>query len=84
MLIQHCALGSKVEQFLYQREGSTVLLSCGLGRGREGIEWHKDDMPLAPSHGGEVWLFHINHTHQGEYTCSYKQQRLSYYLFVQG
>ena len=75
-----------MDEFLFEREGSAVVLSCGgLGGGaNEGTQWLKDNKRLRPSHNGEVWLANINHTHQGEYTCSYKQQRFNYFLIVQG
>ena len=71
-----------MDQFLYEREGLAALLSCGLGGG--GVKWLKDKVEITASPNGEVWLSPISHTHQGEYTCSYGQQRLNYFLIVHG
>lgn len=73
--------GLRVDQFVYGSEGSTVLLSCGLG----GVEkWVKDNQYPLPSYNGKVWLHNVSHTHQGDYTCSYQKQTFNYYLLVQG
>ena len=70
-----------MDQFLYEREGSAALLSCGSGGGG-GVKWLKDNVEVTPN--GEVWLSPVSHTHQGEYTCSYEQQTLNYFLIVHG
>ena len=72
-----------MDQFVYGTEGTTVLLTCGLGGG-EGVEWKADgNTPLTATNGG-VWLYDVDHTHQGEYTCTYGKNRLNYFLFVEG
>lgn len=76
-------VGFQVDQFLYESEGSSVLLSCGLGGGEQ-VQWLKDNKMITDTLNGKVWLPRVSHTHQGEYTCSYKKRQLSYYLIVQG
>ena len=74
--------GSTVDDFVYVREGSALLLTCPLGDHKH-VEWIKDDkMPIA-SDQGRVWLLNVNHTHEGEYTCSYGKQSHNYYLITQ-
>lgn len=69
-----------MDEFLYEKEGSSILLTCDLG---EEVQWMKDNQVMS-SYGGRVWLRDVNHTHQGEYTCLYKNHMLNYYLTVQG
>ena len=70
-----------MDEFIYVREGSTVELSCALSGE---VEWVKDDRFTLPSYNRKVWLFHVNHTHQGDYTCSHGKQSINYYLVVRG
>ena len=78
--------GFKVDQFMTVLEGSNVSLSCDLlgaeeGGERGGVEWVKDKNPIS-SNSGQVLLFKVDHTHQGEYTCTYRKQRFNYYLII--
>ena len=77
-----CA-GGKVDEFVYEEEGSTVILTCGQGAG-EGVGWLKDDHTPLTTYNGEVWLHGVDHTHQGEYTCSYGKHQLNYFLYIHG
>ena len=76
-------VGFKVDEFVNEEEGSSVLLTCDLGEGGDEVQWMKDNKVMSSYNGG-VWLRDVNHTHQGEYTCSYKNQMFNYYLTVQG
>lgn len=74
--------GSKVDKFVYAREGSTITLPCEL-RG-SGVEWVKDGRHSVTSHNGAVWLFQIDQSHEGEYTCSLNKDSVNYFVSVQG
>jgi len=73
-----------VDQFVKEVEGSDVLLSCDLPGGGRVVQWAKDGEVMWSSNNGSLWLHQINHTHQGEYTCSYKKKHFNYYLTVLG
>ena len=60
-----------------------MMLTCKLTGGGT-VEWVKNDEYSVVSHNGTVWLFAINQSHTGEYTCSDRQDSFNYYLTVQG
>ncbi len=77
-------IGLEVDEFVNVTEGGNVLLTCGGGGGGGGVEWVKDDKISVPTFMEGVVLFDVDHTHQGDYTCSYDDVKLNYYLRVQG
>lgn len=72
----------EVDEFVSAVEGSNSVLECVLGG--EDIEWVRDGQFPLTSYSGSVVLVHVNHTHQGEYTCSHNGHTHNYYLTVQG
>ncbi len=77
-------IGLEVDEFVNVTEGGNVLLTCGEGGGGGGVEWVKDDKISVPTFMEGVVLFDVDHPHQGDYTCSYDDVKLNYYLRVQG
>ena len=72
-----------MEEVVEAREGSTVLLVCGEGQ-EKGVQWLKDSKTTLSTDKGRVWLHNVNHTHEGEYTCTYGKNTHNYYVTVQG
>lgn len=62
-------------------EGGFVVLRCGLA-GKD-VEWTKDGKSIT-SYDGEVWLFDVNSSDEGEYSCSLNSHTNNYLLQVQG
>ena len=62
-------------------EGGFVILRCGIAG--KNVEWTKDGKSIT-AYDGEVWLFDVDHSHEGEYSCSLKSQINNYLLLIQG
>ena len=62
-------------------EGGFVVLHCGIAG--KNVEWTKDGKSIT-SYDGEVWLFSVDSSDEGEYTCSLNLQINSYLLLIQG
>ena len=62
-------------------EGSLYFFSCELTGGE--VQWSKDGTNVS-SYNGQVWLFKVSVSDEGEYTCSNGHQTLNYLLLVQG
>ena len=62
-------------------DGSFVLLRCGIAG--EDVQWSKDGKSIN-SYDGEVWLFDVDSSDEGEYLCSLASQVNNYLLLIQG
>lgn len=63
------------------REGGIVILRCGIAG--KNVEWSKDGNSIT-SYDGEVWLFDVDISDEGEYSCSLGSQTHNYLLVVEG
>ena len=62
-------------------EGSFSVLSCALPG--TGVTWTKNGNPVS-SYEGQVWLFEVSTSDEGEYSCSNGSQLVNYLLVVRG
>lgn len=61
--------------------GGTFVLVCAL-TGSD-VEWRKNGEAIS-SYNGQVWLFEVTASDQGEYLCSLDTQLVNYLLLVHG
>ena len=73
--------GRPVNSTLTAREGGFIALSCDITG--TNITWDKDGKSIT-SYDGEVWLFNVDISDQGEYSCSQGDQVSNYLLLVHG
>ena len=62
-------------------EGGFVILRCGLS-GKD-VEWTKNGESIT-SYDGEVWLFDVDSSDEGEYSCTLNSQTNNHLLLIQG
>jgi hypothetical protein len=76
----YCA-GRPVNSTVTAEEGGFVVLRCGIA-GKD-VEWTKNGESIT-SYDGEVWLFDVDSSDEGEYSCSLNSLTTNYLLLVQG